>query len=297
MITNNLIIALILNLLITSSNQRLPENYGIYISSNHDLITLNPQKTLINGNLLESISGLKKSSGLFFQNFDYIIVFEQNINPEDIKISKLEFNKGSYVRNLFENSYVELNLYTSRREIPLNIAPIESKKDMYKITTNKPLDSGFYALHFGCLTNQNTPEAFNKVAYDFVIGSSTDAYQSYDEIVRKNEQIFTSNAEMLLFKINDFFNKKDYDQIHKIYIKTDGSNFNDEEWKSLKEGFDNWILLSGKIKSSTIIDKRISDNYGTFSLQTEYEKLGSIQEELRIMKKDGLFFITFIGSD
>lgn len=295
--TNKLVIVTTLILLLTSCGQHLPDNYGIYILSKHSLYTLKPQNTIINGNLLESISGLKKSSGSYYSNLEYIIVFEQNIKPEDIKVSQLEFKKGNYVRNLFGNSYVELNLYTSKKEIPLNIAPIEGKKDMYKVTPTQPLDSGFYALHFGCLTNQNTPEAFNKVAYDFVIGSNDDTYQSYDDMVRKNVQVFNSNAEILLQKINDYFNNKDYTQMRKIYIKSDGNNFNDEEWKSLKVGFDNWMLQSGKIKSSIILDKNINDNYGSFLIQSQYEKAGTLKEELRILKINNQFFITFIGSN
>jgi len=293
---NNIILALILILIFTSCNQHLPDNYGIYISSNHDLSQLNPQKTIIKGNLLKSFSGLKGSSGSCFRNIDYLIIYEQNIRPEDIKISQLNFKKGTNIQNLFGASHVELNLYTSIKEITINVAPIEGKKDMYKVTSPQPLDSGFYALHFGCMTNQNTIEAFNKIAFDFVIGSNTEGYQSYDEIVSKNVKIFVSNAEILLLKINDYFNKKDFDKIHSIYIKTDGSNYNDEEWKSIKDGFDNWILLSGKIKTSKILDQNIYEDYGTFTLQTVYEKIGTINEELKIMKRNDLYFITFIGS-
>jgi len=86
-------------------------------------------------------------------------------------------------------------------------------------------------------------------------------HKSYEEII-KNENVFLSDAEELLIKVNDYFNNKRYEKIREIYIKPDGNKFDDNEWFSLTNGFDNWILQAGKIKSSH--DKSINDNYGSF---------------------------------
>jgi len=282
---------------IISCSKPVPENYGIYIYSNDNYHPLKPQNTFFGGNLLQSISGLKGTSGAIYEKTDYLIIFEQNIKPEDIKISKLNFNKGGYVRNLFGNSYVELNLWTSEREIATNIAPIEGKKDMYKVTPAQPLDNGFYAVHFGSLNNKDTYSAFNKVAYDFVIGTSVEEYQPNEVTVNRNENVFLSNAEELLKKVNEYFNEKNFDKIRQIYIKPDGNNYDDVEWNDLIEGFNNWIKQAGKINSSQIINKSINDNYGSFSLRTEYEKSGTVNEELKVLKKGNIYYITFIGAN
>ncbi|MCK9211505.1 MAG: hypothetical protein M0P61_11770 [Ignavibacteriaceae bacterium] len=281
--------------LICSCGKKLPENYGIYVYSINDYHQLKPQNTFISGNLLQSISGIKGTSGAIYEKMDYLIIFEQNIKPDDIKISKLRFNRGGYVRNLFGESYTEVNLWTSERELTINIAPVEGKKDIYKVTTTQPLDKGFYAIHFGSLTNQNTYSALNKVAYDFVIGTNGEDYQPYEEVVRKNENAFLSNATELLKKINEYFNNKNYEKVRQIYVRPDGNKFDDNEWSSLTNGFDNWILQNGKIKSSQIINKSINENYGSFSLQTEYEKGGIVNEELNVIKKGDSYYITFIG--
>lgn len=296
MINSRILIFVSILLFITSCSNPVPENYGIYIYSNSTLHLLKPQNTSFKGNLLQSISGIKGTSGAIFEKIDYVIIYEQDIKPDDIRISKLSFNKGGYVRNIFGNSYVELNLWTSDREIAFNIAPIEGKKDMYKVTPTQRLDNGFYAVHFGSLTNQNTYSAFNKVAYDFVIGINVDAYQQYEEIIKKNESAFLSNAEDLLKKANDYYNNKNYEDLRQIFLRPDGNNFNDMEWDSLKHGFNNWIMQAGKIKSSIIISKSVNNNYGSFPLQTEYEKAGNITEELNILKKGRSYYITFIGA-
>lgn|GEM_PF-6295383 len=280
-----------------SCSDKIPMNYGIYASSNHELHPLKSQSTIVNGNLLESISGLKGTSGTIFDKLDYIIVYKQDVKADDIKLSKLYLNRGSYVRNLFGSSYVELNLWTVEKTIEINVSPIENKKDMYKVTMVHPIENGFYAIDFGTLTNRNTASAFNKAAYDFVIGNSVEPYRSAEEIQTMNIQEFSANAERLLSQVNDLFNKKDYNAIRKIYHNTDGNEFNDSSWNSMIDGFKNWSSQAGAIKFSKIIGKSVNENYGTFALQTEYEKVGQVNEELRIQRKDGSYFITLFGSN
>lgn len=280
-----------------SCKDRIPDNYGIYISSNNELITLKPQILIFHGNLMNSVSGLVSSSGSCFRKIDNIIVFEKDVNPRKLILSKLEFIKGAPIADLLGTSYIDVNLWTSEKKIEFNISPVEGKKDMYKLTINEPLDSGFYALHFGSLTNKNTLDAFDKFAYDFVLGSSRDPYQSIKEINRTNELAFSKMASEFLLQINELFNTKKYDEIRKIYLKPDKSMYNESEWDEMVEGFKNWVKQSGEIKSSKIISHRINDHVGVFYLQTEYEKAGLIMEELRIHKKDNSYFLTFIGTN
>jgi hypothetical protein len=283
-------------IILSSCGVPVPTNYGIYLLTDQKFQNLNPQNTNIRGNLLESISGLKGSSGIFLKNFEYIIVFEKDINPKQIVLSKLQFQEGTVLHNFFGDSYADVNLWTSKAEIGINISPIEGKKDMYKVIPSQPLDSGFYAIHFGSLSNKEALDAFGKVAYDFVIGTSTKNYLSKEAMTLMNETTFTQHAKSLLSIANDNFNKKNYDQIHKIYLNEDGTTINNLNWNKMVIGFQNWFLQSGKIVSCKIREKQINENSGVFYLQTVYEKAGIVDEELIINKNNNSYYITFLGT-
>src|SRR5450759_4747023 len=96
---------IILLFFIISCSDPLPKDYGIYIYQKSDFNPIKPQKTFFSGNLLQSISGVKGTSGSIYRKIDYIIVFEENIKSNEIKISKLKFNRGENVRNIFGYSY------------------------------------------------------------------------------------------------------------------------------------------------------------------------------------------------
>ena len=279
-----------------SCGEHLPESYGIYAVSSNNLQQLKPQATFVRGNLMESLSGLKGSSGNMLDKLKYIIVFEKDMIPSDIKLSKLIFKNGGNVDNLFGSSYVDINLWLSVKEIEINIAPLDGKKDMYKIIPVQPIDTGFYALHFGSMSNTNTYNAFNKVAFDFVIGSTIEPYKSFEEIRSIKEQVMSSNAEKLLLSINESFNNKDFNSIRKIYIRADGKSFGDNEWSTLVKGFEIWLSQSGKIMKSVITNKRINGDFATFTLKSNYEKIGTINEELDVINNNGSYYVTFIGT-
>ena len=289
-------LAIFLLISFISCSEHLPESYGIFAVSNNNLQPLKPQPTFARGNLIESFSGVKGSSGNILDKLKYIIVFQKDVKPDDIKLSKLVLKKGGNVNDLFGSSYVDVNLWLSEKEIEINIAPIDGKKDMYKIIPVQPIDTGFYALHFGSLSNRETYNAFNKVAFDFVIGTSIEPYKSFEEIRSLKEQAMSSNAEKLLLAINESFNNQDFNAIRKIYVHPDGNIFGDNEWSTLVKGFKIWFSQSGKIKNSLIINKKINGDYATFTLNSNYEKTGAINEEFDVILKNGSYYVTFIGT-
>ncbi|MBI4690705.1 MAG: hypothetical protein HY754_10650 [Nitrospirae bacterium] len=273
--------------------EKYPENYGIYVYANTDngLLTLKSQKVSFVGNLFMSITGLKSASGTQCNSVKNFIVFEKDINPKSVRISKLEFKKGGYVDNPFGNTYVDVNLWTAAKHIDFDISPIEGKKDMYKLTPKEKLPEGFYAVHFGALENISTIEAsIGNIAFDFVIGNSDD-YQSYEIIKKRNEEKFKSEAETLLKAMNTYFNNKDYSKIKEIY-RPDGRTFSDSEWQDFTKGLATWLNDAGKIKESKIVTSSVSEDSGTFEVQTVYEKKGQQNEKLVVRKIGQNYFIT-----
>jgi len=319
--TTNFICILLLSICIYSCKEKLPDSYGIYAVSNNAMNTLVPQKLMFKGNMFSSISGLKEATGTCSLDIDNLIVFEKDVNPQKIFLSRLKFQESATVSNLFGNSYVDVNLWTADSNIEIKIAPIDGKTDMYRIIPASPLKNGFYAIHFGELSNKETLSAVDKVVYGFVIGSSIKPYQlsekgknqgtsnqqvgknqssfvpdpDYSDI-SVNQQEFYDNAKLLLDKANEYFNNKNYTELRKIYLNKNESKVSNAEWIKLTTGFGNWAKQSGKIKSSTIKTWNYENTKGTFKIQTEYEKAGLVDEELVAIFKDNSYYITFIGT-
>lgn len=294
--TIKIFVFLLLTVLI-SCREPIPETYGVYVVNDDELTRIEAQETAVRGNLLNSISGVKAASGACFNQVTGLFVFEKDVDPNNIILSKLKFNEGTTLKNFWGNSFVRVNLWTSEEAIDIGISPVQGNDDMYKIIPEKPLDSGFYALHFGCLTNKDTPVAFNKTAFDFVVGSSTAKYRSAEEINQSKEIIFYQEAQGLLILANNYFNTQNYAELRGIYKQSDGNRYSDADWDQKVEGFRNWNTQAGNIKLSKIDSQIIGENEATFYLKTVYENLGVVDEELRITRIKDKFFITFIGSN
>lgn len=283
---------------LTSCSKELPESYGVYIISDTELNTLNPQKLFFKGNMFYSISGLKGAKGKYFRDIDKIIVFEKDINPKNIVLTKLKFLEAAEVPNMFRKSYTKVNLWVSDIDIEIKIIPIENKADMYIIKPKNPLQNGFYAINYGQLKNGETLSAIDQVVYDFVVGNSIKPFQSLEEYNSENvdKQNFYENSSILLKKVNGYFNNKNYVELHKIYINTDKSIIDKEKWDKLIIGFNNWHSQSGRIISSSIKDWSCDGINGNFKLITEYEKAGNIEEEMDVTIINNKYYITFIGT-
>lgn len=274
-----------LSVIFLGCSEKLPENYGIYANTDNGLITLKSQKVSFVGNLFMSITGLKSASGTQFNSIKNFIVFEKDINPKHIRISRLEFKKGANVETPFGGStYWELKLWTVASNIEFDTSPVKDRKDMYKLTPKTPLTNGFYALHFGGLENMSTIEAtLGNVAYDFVIGKLED--------VKTEEEKLATEAGNLLKAMNNYFNNKEYVKIKEIY-RPNGSPFSDSEWQEFTKGLSTWLNEAGKIRESKIVNSNVSEDAGTFEVQTFYEKKGQQNERLVVRKMEGKYYIT-----
>lgn len=285
---------------LTGCSQNLPENYGIYANTDKGRTTLSGQKVSFTGNLLQSITGVKGPSGVECNSIKDFIIFEKEINPKYVRISKLEFKKGGYIDSFMGKSYVDVNLWVAAGNVEFDVAPIDGKKDMYRLTPKTTLNNGFYALHFGGLENDSTIEASTgNMAHDFVIGKKSDypnpeEKKMLEEKARvDNQEMVRTEADMLLKTMNEAFNSKDYAKIKDIY-RPNGNVFStDSEWQEFTKGLATWLGDAGRIKESKIVTvMSIGEEEGTFAVETEYEKKGKQSERLAIRKIDGKFFVT-----
>lgn len=278
-------------LLIISCSQNLPENYGFYANTDEGRIILNGQKINFRGNLMESITGLIGASGVQCDSIKNFIVFEKDIDPKSLILSRLEFKRRGSVQNIMSRSNVEVNLWVASKSIDIDIAPVKGRKDMYKITPNIQLPKGFYAIHFGGLSNRSTIEAsMGNIAYDFVIGS-VDDYLSYDVMKKRNKERLLKETKNLLKELNAFYNDNDIDKIKNIY-RPNGQFFSDSKWMEFSSGLHTWFEGAGKVTESKIIKSTITENKGIFTIQTIYTKKGKQTEKLEIQKIDGKYYIT-----
>jgi hypothetical protein len=321
----NYLFLLLAIICMSSCVKKLPESYGIYADSGKEMNSISPQKLVFRGNLFSSISGLNEATGSCFANIEDLIVFQKDVNPQKILLTKLKFQRSAMVSNLFGNSYINVNLWTAEKNIEIKIAPIDGKMDMYRIIPASPLQQGFYALNFGELANKETLSSVDKVVYGFVVGTSIKPYQTtedrensgsvsqqssnnnasnattvdstvvaVDEVI--GQQDFYEKSKELLSKVNGFFNSKNYVDLRKIYLNADGSDMQDADWNKLVIGFKNWSSQAGKIISSDISEYNYEMNKGTFKLKTNYIKAGTIDEEFVVVYKNNSYYITFIGT-
>lgn len=267
--------------------EKLPENYGIYANTDNGLIVLAEQKVQSRGNLLQVISGIKGASGAECSTLINFIVFEKDINPKYILLSKLYFEESGSVRNLLGNDLVQVNLWVKEKGIPFDVAPLERKKDMYRITPKEKLTEGFYALHFGGLDRKDMLEAsIGNVVYDIVIGNKNN-YLSKE----LSEKKIKEEATRLLQEMNRYFNSKAYDRIKGIY-RPEGRSFTDPEWQEFIIGLATWFKESGSIKESRIVNSEVYGDEVVFAIETIYEKKGLQNEKLIVKKLRDAYFIT-----
>lgn len=294
--TNKLISIAFLFFFASGLFAQAPASYGIYLSSNNVQVKLVPHKTFVKGNLVESISGLNKATGKAYPSVEFFYSYLTDKPISDIKLSKLTFSKGEYIRSPFgQNEYTELNGYINSKVIPCTVSPVQGKQDLFKITPSEPLTNGFYAIHWGCLTEKFTSSKLNAEVYDFVVGNSTTPYMSADEKKAIEEEALTSVSVKLLEKANKCFNEKDYVTLRSFYHLNE--DYTDEEWKEVTEGFENWYTLAGKILSYKIILKELGEDYFEFQIDTKYEKIGEVREFLVIEKLNDKYFIDSLGKD
>lgn len=287
--TKYLLFIIIISLL--SCSQNLPETYGIYAYTDKGRVALSGQKIYFAGNLMQSFTGLKGASGSGYSSIKYFIIFDKEINPKSIRLSKLAYKKGGNVQGIWGDTYVDVNLWSATKHIDIDIAPIDGKKDMYKLIPKEKLMEGFYALHFGGLENISTIEAsVGNTAFDFVIGKNDD-YLSQEVLKKRSEEKIKSEAENLLTNMNLYFNNRNYAMMKEIY-RPDGRVLSDIEWHDFTKGLSAWLNNAGKITDSKIVNYNITDKESSFQIQTTYERKGQQTERLVVKNINGKYYVT-----
>ena len=132
-----------------SCQQKLPENYGLYAENAGKFHTLNPQKTISRGTIVESVKGIKGTSGFYVESINSILVYKERVNSELIGIAKLEFVGSKSFSGIMGNTNENVNLWINIQNLPIDISPVKNREGMYRVTFKNELQNGFYAVHFG----------------------------------------------------------------------------------------------------------------------------------------------------
>jgi hypothetical protein len=280
----------VLVLISIGCSAKLPDKYGVYCYSK-SVQPVNSQKIKFSGNILETITGLAGPSGVEIDTLNYLVVFEKDLNPKQIKLVKLSFQKFGTVQNIMGPQAVETNLWVASQNIDFDVTPIDGKKDMYKITPKTRLANGFYALHFGGLDKLSAMEAANgNDAYDFVIGSKGD-YLSHESQKAANSTSINSEADKLLAEMNKHFNAGNFEGMKEIY-RPQGRILAGSELSEFIKGQKTWKQTAGTVIKSEIVSRNITDDSGVFEIETKYSTKGVQKEKLVISKVESKYVIT-----
>jgi hypothetical protein len=144
-----------------------PEEPGYYLIGTHEYVKLASQPVKSIGNDLKSHRGLK-SVGEALAEHDLQILFHTDLKYDQILRLGLELHKLKFVKedqlpgSEQSKELVELNLYASDSEIPIEIEPIHSRED-YLITPKESLSPGYYAFQTQDLLDSDNAETFSQI--------------------------------------------------------------------------------------------------------------------------------------
>ena len=144
-----------------------PESVGYYLIGTNKYERLEAQPVKAIGNDLKSHRGLK-SVGDAQADTDLQILFHTDLKYDEILRLGLELHKLKFVKEGLlpggeqKQQTVELNLYVSESEIPIEIEPIHSRED-YIIRPKSAIGPGYYAFQTQDLLDSNDAKAFGQI--------------------------------------------------------------------------------------------------------------------------------------
>ncbi len=144
-----------------------PESAGYYLISTNKYLKLDAQPVQSIGNDLKSHRGVMSIGDAQADN-DLQILFHTDLTYEEILRLGLELHKLKFVKEAElpgseqRKQKVEINLYSSDVEIPIDIEPIRSRED-YIIRPQKPVEPGHYAFQTQDLLDSNDAQAFAQI--------------------------------------------------------------------------------------------------------------------------------------
>lgn len=143
-----------------------PEVAGFYAVGLGGYSTINPEAVHAKGTELETFYGLKSLGGarieaplrvVFHTEFTY-----DQVQRMDLELVELVFTKSTELQGAVGIAEAEINLYTKKRIIPIEISAMKSRSD-YLITVNEELAPGAYAFHTQGTLAPKDQESFAKI--------------------------------------------------------------------------------------------------------------------------------------
>lgn len=159
-------------LVLTGCGPHYPETYGVYADTNHGQIRLEGQQIHSAGTLMGAYFGIPRSSGPECTSLKGLIVYEKNLDPSTVGLSRLTFLKNGEVGMGLFRQRIGINLWVPENNEPeLDVKPVDGRPDMYIFTPRTPLTNGFYALHLGAFRGDVSGAVR---VFDIVVGPAGD---------------------------------------------------------------------------------------------------------------------------
>jgi len=132
---------------------------------------LDSQVVHTKGSGFAPLRGLKAKEATTTDKPDLTVIFHTDAKYEevlqmDLELHQLEFLKEKELTGTFGQETVEVNLFVSKGEIPIEIEPMRSPTD-YLIKVEKPLEPGNYAFQTQDLLDSPDQEAFDRISEEF----------------------------------------------------------------------------------------------------------------------------------
>lgn len=149
---------------------RKPEEAGYYLVGSNGYTELQPQTVRNVGNELSAFRGLQSVGDVRGESGAFKAILHTGLKLDQIlrlglQLHELEFVRQAELKGPVGTQKVEVNLYASKREIPISIEPMQSPTD-YLITTEQALGPGYYAFQTQGLLEPGDPEAFAQIPVD-----------------------------------------------------------------------------------------------------------------------------------
>jgi len=149
---------------------RKPEAAGYYLVGSGGYTALKPQTVRNVGNELSQFRGLESTGDVRGESGAFRAILHTELKLDQIlrlglELHELEFVRKAQLHGPVATVEVEVNLYSSKREIPISIQPMQSPTD-YLITTEGALPPGTYAFQTQDLLEPGDPEAFAQIPTD-----------------------------------------------------------------------------------------------------------------------------------
>ncbi|MBN2799898.1 MAG: hypothetical protein JXX28_12200 [Deltaproteobacteria bacterium] len=133
---------------VSATLYKKPEKAGFYLVGAGDYYTMEPQLVERKGTELDAAQGIRKEPKVAVEAYNLEILFHTDLNYTEIKqigleLHRLEFKDKVQLAGPLGPSEVDLNLWVSAGEVPVQIKPMRSRQD-YRIEIDK-IEPGYYA--------------------------------------------------------------------------------------------------------------------------------------------------------